>query len=59
MNYQPIVANTEVEIKAMAQGIEEVIATTPADKARKVLVDGRVLIIRDGKAFDLTGTEVK
>ena len=59
VNYQPIVANTEVEIKAMAQGIEEVIATTPADKARKVLVDGRVLIIRDGKAFDLTGTEVK
>ncbi|MBR1922658.1 MAG: hypothetical protein IJ838_02750, partial [Paludibacteraceae bacterium] len=59
VNYQPIAANTKVEIKAMAQGIEEVIANTPDNKAHKVLVDGVIYIVRDGKLFNLQGAEVK
>jgi len=59
VNYQPIAANTKVEIKAMAQGIEEVIANTPDNKAHKVLVDGVIYIVRDGKLFNLQGARVK
>ena len=59
VNYQPIAANTKVEIKALAQGIEEVIANTPDNKAHKVLVDGVIYIVRDGKLFNLQGARVK
>lgn len=33
--------------------------TTPATRARKVLRDGQVLILRDDKTYTLTGAEVK
>ena len=41
------------------QGIEEVIANTPDNKAHKVLVDGVIYIARDGKLFNLQGARVK
>ena len=39
------------------QGIEEVVATTPNGK--KVLYNNQLLIIRDGKAYNVLGTLVK
>ena len=39
------------------QGIEEVAAATPNGK--KVLYNGQILIIRDGKAYNMLGTMVK
>ena len=41
------------------QGIEEVIANTPDNKAHKVLVDGVLYILRNGKTYTATGAEVK
>ena len=41
---------------AEAQGIEHIVLT---EKAKKVVVDGMVYIVRDGKLFNLTGAEVK
>ena len=41
------------------QGIEQVIANTESPKARKVMMDGQVYIIRNGKAFNALGAEVK
>ena len=38
------------------QGIENVVLT---EKAKKVVVDGVVYIVRDGKMFDLTGAQVR
>ena len=38
------------------QGIENVVLT---EKAKKVVVDGMVFIVRDGKMFDLTGAQVR
>ena len=58
VNFQPVAANTRVEIKAQAEGIDEVLAN-PADKAQKVLIDGQVYIIRDGKAYNMLGAEMK
>ena len=40
------------------EGIEEVLAN-PETNGRKVLVDGQVLILNNGKAFSLQGTQVK
>ena len=39
------------------QGIESVVAATPNGK--KVLYNGQILIIRDGKAYNMLGTMVK
>ena len=39
------------------QGIEEIVAATPDSK--KVLYNGQILIIRDGKAYNMLGTLVK
>ena len=39
------------------EGIEEVAAATPSGK--KVLYNGQILIIRDGKAYNMLGTMVK
>lgn len=38
------------------EGIENVVLT---EKAKKVVVDGMVFIVRDGKMFDLTGAQVR
>ena len=38
------------------EGIEHIVLT---EKAKKVIVDGMVYIVRDNKIFDLTGTQVK
>ena len=38
------------------EGIENIVLT---EKAKKVVVDGMVYIVRDGKLFNLTGAEVK
>ena len=40
------------------QGIEDVVATEK-DKTRKVLIDGVLYIIRDGKVFNATGAQVR
>ena len=37
-------------------GIENIVLT---EKAKKVIVDGMIYIVRDGKLFNLTGAEVK
>lgn len=42
--------------KAPAEGIENVVLT---EKAHKMVVDGVVYIVRDGKMFNLTGTQVR
>ena len=39
------------------QGIEEVVAATPNGK--KVLFNNQLLIIRDGKAYNMLGTLVR
>jgi hypothetical protein len=39
------------------QGVEEV--TTTTRKAHKVIRDGNVYILRDGKTFDILGNEFK
>ena len=40
------------------QGIEDVVVTEK-DKTRKVLIDGQLYIIRDGKTYNALGTEVR
>lgn len=42
--------------EAPAEGIENIMLT---EKAHKVVVDGVVYIVRDGKMFNLTGTQVR
>jgi hypothetical protein len=39
------------------EGIEEIVAT--GQNGKKVLHDGQLLIIRDGKAYNVLGTPVK
>ena len=39
-----------------AQGIENVVLT---EKVQKVVVDGAIYIVRDGKMFDIRGTQVR
>jgi hypothetical protein len=50
-DYEPIVLDDEV-----AEGIEDVVLT---EKAKKVVVDGNVFVIRDNKMFNVTGTRVR
>ena len=38
------------------EGIENIVLT---EKAQKVIVDGMIYIVRDGKLFDMTGAQVK
>ena len=40
-------------------GLEEVIATNVADKAVKFIENGQLLIVRDGKAYNILGARVK
>lgn len=41
-------------------GIEEVIAdSVDSDKAQKVIVDGQVVIVKDGKAYNILGSRIK
>ena len=43
-----------------ATGIEEIIAEQPANSAaQKVMIDGQIYILRDGKAYNLQGVKVK
>ena len=44
------------EFEAKSEGIEHIVLT---EKAKKVVVDGMLYIVRDGKLFNLTGAEVK
>jgi hypothetical protein len=50
------VVNGQVEYIERAQGIEEVVLT---EKAQKVMVDGVVYIVRDGKMYNALGTQVR
>ena len=55
-----VLTNEKVVIEASADGLEEVIATTDAAfVARKVLVDGNIYILRDGKVYTIMGQRVK
>ena len=55
-----VLTNEKVVIEASADGLEEVIATTDAASvARKVLVDGNIYILRDGKVYTIMGQRVK
>ena len=55
-----VLTNEKVVIEASADGLEEVIATTDAAfVARKVLVDGNIYILRDGKVYTIMGERVK
>lgn len=49
-------SNGYVDITEQAQGIENVTLT---EKAKKVVVDGNVYIIRNNKMYDLTGAQVR
>ena len=44
------------EFAAKGEGIENIVLT---EKAKKVVVDGMIYIVRDGKLFNLTGAQVK
>ena len=50
-DYELIVLDDEV-----AEGIEDVVLT---EKAKKVVVDGNVFVIRDNKMYNITGTRVR
>lgn len=41
------------------EGIEQVITNTEASKSRKVMMNGQIYIIRNGKAFNAIGAEVR
>jgi hypothetical protein len=41
---------------AAAQGIEHIVLT---EKAKKVVVDGVLYIVRDGKTYTITGSVIK
>lgn len=45
-----------IDTSADLQGIEEVVIT---EQSQKVMVDGVVYIVRDGKMYDLMGTQVR
>ena len=46
-------------IPAHWQGIEEVNTGSSDERARKVMIDGNLFIVRDGQMFDARGTRVK
>ena len=50
------VVNAKLECLEKAQGIEDVVLT---EKAQKVMVDGVVYIVRDGKMYNALGTQVR
>lgn len=50
------ISNGKAEIVEKAQGIEDVVLT---EKAQKVMVDGVVYIVRDGKMYNALGTQVR
>ena len=50
------IAYGQAEIVEKAQGIEDVVLT---EKAQKVMVDGVVYIVRDGKMYNALGTQVR
>jgi hypothetical protein len=54
-SYQ-IAQGAELVMADDPQGIENVVLT---EKAKKVVVDGMVFIVRDGKMFNLTGAQVR
>ncbi|MBR1928992.1 MAG: hypothetical protein IJ834_04545, partial [Paludibacteraceae bacterium] len=55
-----VLTNEKVVIEASADGLEEVIATIEdTSVARKVLVDGNIYILRDGKVYTIMGQRVK
>ena len=42
-----------------ATGIEEILAAQPATSAaQKVMIDGQIYILRDGKAYNAQGAEI-
>ncbi len=47
---------SNIRIDAEAQGIENIVLT---EKAQKVMVDGVVYVIRDGKMYNALGTQVR
>ncbi len=59
-NYKGTIENADtkgyVDITEQAQGIENIVLT---EKAKKVVVDGNVYIIRNNKMYDLTGAQVR
>ena len=46
----------KAEFKAIGEGIENIVLT---EKAHKVVMDGVLYIVRDGKLFDVTGAQVR
>ena len=46
----------EFSVEAELEGLEDVVLT---EKAKKVVMDGSVFIVRDGKMFDVTGAQVR
>lgn len=54
-SYQ-IAAGAELKLVEKAQGIENIILT---EKVQKVIMDGVVYIVRDGKLFNLQGVQVR
>ncbi|MBQ7632131.1 MAG: hypothetical protein IJS82_05175 [Paludibacteraceae bacterium] len=47
---------TDTHFALCEEGIEEIVLT---EKARKVVVDGQLYIVRDHKLFNVTGTQVR
>ena len=54
-------ANSGINIYGIqvASSTTELPAVTPSSEARKILRDGQVLIVRDGKTFNLLGDHVE
>jgi len=47
-----------VQITQWGQGIEQINGQNPKNKARKIIRNGQLLIIRNGKTFNAIGTEL-
>jgi len=47
------------DVEVDPQGIEDVVITEKDGKVRKVIVNGQLYIIRDGRIYNATGAEVK
>lgn len=54
-SYQ-IAQGAQLTIIEKAQGIEDIVLT---EKAQKVMVDGVMYIVRDGKMYDVRGTQIR
>jgi len=55
-DYYEIAQGAQLTILEKAQGIENIILT---EKVNKVIVDGNVYIVRDGKLFNMQGAQVR